>query len=1028
MERKLDCKRIPLPLILLLVSFFSGYSQKPSTVTITGMVTVSSGKPLEGASVVADKPAHVAVATDNNGRFELRVPPGTVITISYIGYQEQRITAPAGDGPANFNVILQPASAQADDVVVVGYRTQSRHKNISSVVAVTGDEISKRVATDPTSLLQGQLPGLSVQQNSAEPGNEDVQLLIRGVGTFSGAGTNPLIIVDGLPGSLSALNANDIESVTVLKDAASSAIYGSRGANGVIVIKTKKGKGGGLALSYDYNVGLSNATRLPKLITNSATYMTLLNEATANSGQAPVYTQQEIDLYQNATDRVKYPNHNWLNDMFSTAVVQNHYLNLSGGKEGTTYSLGIGYADQPGTMLGFDYKKYTVSLGLNSRVNKRVMFGANLQLRYGNRIYPEDNSTDLYIAALSQSPLYPAQTAGGLWIYKAYPTEMGNKNPVLTAREAQTRNPDYYAQGNLSLDVDITKDLKWENRAGMFYDYDKSSTFIPTVPMYYYSDLSSAGDFNPGTGLGFSEGNNDEVHTTIYSQLNYQKHFGDNSLNVLGGAQEEADDYSYINASRTGYPTNLLTELNAGSANGQTNSGSSAAWAIRSFYGNANYDYDDKYLLGSSVRYDGTSRLPTESRWGLFYSFSGGWRMSREAFLKDVSWLNDLKLRGSWGKLGNQNIGTYPYQPILSQTSYAFAGNVNTGFVPNTLVDPNLTWETTRSFDLGLDMSVLNNRLSFSADWFDKYTYNILRSSQVPAWLGLNAPTVNNGAVSNKGFEFQVKYQDRLSKDITYYVVGNFSRYKNKLVSFGKDEITGPDGQTIMRNGAPINSFYLYVADGIFQSQDEINRSPDQSSLGGTPTPGDIKYKDVNHDGVVNSDDRVVEPGQYPSFQYSLSFGGSFKRFDLNVQLYGSEGNKLYLYKWGTDPFAQGAPPTTDWLNRWTPTHPSATMPKIYLGFYGYPKITNYQSTFHLYDASYLRVKNVQLAYHLPTFVNGIKSLRVYFSVDNLALFTPLKQGTDPERLNLSNKPDAWYGFANYPQNRTFTFGATVEF
>ncbi|OQP38901.1 hypothetical protein A4H97_19555 [Niastella yeongjuensis] len=1013
-------------LFIFLFAATGSFAQDPPAVTLSGTVT-ASGKPLEGASVVTSTHKSTAVSTDKNGKFVLHVPTGTVITISYIGYQSQQIVAP--DADQTINVAMQATAVQNEDVVVVGYRTQSKHKNISSVVTVSGDDLTKRVATDPAALLQGQLPGLSVTQNSAEPGNENLQLLIRGVGTFSGAGTNPLVIVDGIPGSLSAINANDIESVSVLKDAASAAIYGSRGANGVIVIKTKKGKGGGFSLSYNYNVGISNPTRLPKLVTNSATYMELLNEAAANSGQAAVYTQQQIDLYKNATDRQKYPNHNWLDDMFSTAVVQNHYLNLSGGKEGTTYSVGLGYTSQPGTMLGFDYKKYTLSMGLNSRVNKRVTLGANMQFRYGNRTYPFNNSTDLYIATLSQSPLYPARTQDGLWIYKAYSTEMGNKNPVLTATMAQTKNPDYYGQGNLSLDVDITKDLKWENRAGVFFDYNKSSTFVPTVPVYYFNDLSPAGNYNPGSTLGYSQGSNDEIHTTLYSQLNYQKHLGEHSISLLAGAQEEVDNYTYQNAARTGYPTNYLTELNAGSANGQTNSGSSSIWAIQSFYGNANYDFADKYLFGASVRYDGTSRLPKNNRWGLFYSFSGGWRVSKEAFLSDVSWLNDLKLRGSWGILGNQNIGNYPYQPILSQNNYAFAGNVNTGFVPNTLVDPALTWETTRSLDLGFDMSVLNNRLSFSADYFNKYTYDILRGSQVPQWLGLNAPTINDGAVSNKGFEFQVKYQDKINKDISYFAMANFSQYRNKLVSFGKDVITGPDNQLIMRNGEPINSFYLYQMDGIFQSQDEINKSPDQSSLGGAPTPGDIKYKDVTGDNIVNADDRKVVAGQYPNFQYSFTFGGSYKRFDISVQLYGSQGNKVYLYKWGTDPFAQGAPPTTDWLDRWTPTNPSTTMPKLYLGFYGYPKITNYQSTFHLYDASFMRIKNVQVSYHLPIqFISGVKSLRLYATVDNLAVFTPLKQGADPERLNLSYKPDAWYGFANYPQNRTFTFGAAVEF
>ena len=999
----------------------------PVSIEVRGIViSDSTGQPLVGASVKL-KGTSIGTYTDANGNFVLQVPDeGSVLIISSIGYDPREIKVTK---VGTIRVSLKVVAVKLTDIVVVGYTTQEKRKLTSAVVTVSGEEITKRVATDPTSLLQGQLPGLSVVQNSAEPGNEEIQLRIRGLGTFSTAGTNPLIIVDGLPGNLSVINPNDIESVTVLKDAASAAIYGSRGANGVIVIKTKKGKSGVFSLAYNYNVGLATPNRLPHLVTNSAEYMALSNEAETNSGNATLYTQAQIDLYQNATNRVLYPNHDWLKDMFKTVTVQNHYLSLSGGKEGTSYTLGFGYTDQPGTMLGFTYKKYTMDLGLSSRIGKRETVGTNLQFRYGNRVAAEDGSTDLYIAALAQSPLYPARTASGLWIYKAYSNELGNKNPVLTATEARTYNPDYYGQGNVSLDVDIFKGLRWENRAGLSFDVDKSKTFIPTVPMYFYSDLSSAGDYNPGTSLGLNVGENDEIHTTVYSQLNYKRTFGIHNLSVLGGAEEEVDNYSQLNAFRTGFPTNDLSELDAGSANGQTNEGTSSEWAIKSYYGNLNYDFDDKYLLGSSIRYDGTSRLPADTRWGLFYSFSGGWRISREAFLKDVSWLNDLKIRGSWGELGNQNIGTYPYQSILSQNSYAFAGNVSTGFTANTLVDPSLTWETTRVTDLGIDMTVYNNRLTFSADLFDKYTFNILRSSQVPLWLGLNPPTVNNGAVRNKGFEFSLKYQDHVGKNFNYYGVANFQLYRNKVVSFGSPAYGGPDGQIIMENGKPINSFYLYVADGIFQTQDQINKSPDQSSLGGAPTPGDIKYKDINGDGKVDANDRTVVPGQYPNFEYSYTMGASYKGFDASVQLYGSEGIKDYLYKWGTDPFAQGAPPTTDWLNRWTPAHPSTTMPKIYMGYYGYPKITGVQSTFHLYDASFMRIKNVMVGYTIPPRVlKGIKSLRLYFTVDNAALFTPLKQGTDPERLDINNNPSAWYGFANYPQNRTYTFGASVQF
>ncbi|PWV55647.1 TonB-dependent receptor [Chitinophaga sp. S165] len=992
--------------------------------TVRGAVTDSKGAPLQGVTIQL-KGTKTGTASLADGSYSLTLPNGNgTLIFGFMGFAKQEI---AVNNRTIINVSLVEDDKKLSEVIVTGYTTQSRHTLTSAISTVKGEDLTRRVATDATSLLQGQLPGLSVVQNSAEPGNETIQLRIRGLGTFSGAGNKPLVIVDGVPGDLAILNPNDIESVNVLKDASAAAIYGSQGANGVLVVKTKKGSTGKFSLSYNYNVGFATPTRLPDLITNSATFMKLLNEAQTNSGNAPVYTDEQIALYENATDRVKYPNHNWLDDMFSTAAVQNHYLNLSGGNEQTTYSVGLGYTDQPGTMRGFEYKKYTVALGLNSKVHKRVTLGTNIQVRYGDRLFPYNNATDLYISTLAQSPLYPAQTEDGKWITKAYDRELGNKNPVL-ASTMRTRNPNYYGQGNISLDVDVLNGLKWENRAGINFRLNKEKTFRPVIPVYLYSDLSYNRNADVGTP-GLTQMQEDRTHSTVYSQLNFHRTFGRHDLTVLAGAQQEVDNYNYLSANRIGYPTNELSELDAGAASGQTNSGRSEQWIIHSFYGNVNYNYNDKYLLGMSLRYDGTSRLPANSRWGLYESFSAGWRISKEHFLADVKWLNDLKIRASWGRLGNQNIGVYPYQSTLYQSNYAFAGNIVSGFAPNMLVDPNLTWETTRMTDIGVDMAVLNNRLNFTFDWFNKYTYDILRQSQVPQALGVTAPIVNNGAVSNKGIELGLRWQDRLSSKFSYYAVANFQAYRNKLVSFGADEIGGPDGQTIMRNGSPINSFYLQTMDGIFQNEQEIDQAPDQSSLGGRPTPGDIRYKDMNGDKKVDANDRTIYGGQYPKFEYSYTMGANFGNFDASVQLYGSYGTKLYLYKWGVDPFAQGAMPTTDWLDRWTPENPSATMPKIYMGFYGYPRITNVQSTYHLYSASFMRIKNLQLGYTLPQgLIKGIRTLRVYAAVDNLALFTPLKVATDPERLDINNKPDAWYGFANYPQNRTFTVGASVQF
>ncbi len=980
-------------------------------IIVKGRITDEKGNPLMGVSIVNDKGN--GVATNENGEFSISVDENGSLTVSSIGFQSQTIDV---KGRTTLSLVLLPANSNLTDVVVVGYGSQSRRKLTSAVATVSGDELNKRVATNPAALLQGQLPGLQVVQGSGEPGAENVNFRIRGISTFSGAGVEPLIIVDGLPGSITALNPNDIESISVLKDAASAAIYGSRGANGVIVVKTKKGQSGGFSLSYNYNMGISDATAIPDLITNSAEYMELYNEARRNSGLQPQYTQEQIDLYRNATDRVKYPNHNWMNDLFTTSNTQNHYLNLSGGREGTTYSLGLGLTDQPGTMIGFDYKKYTLDFGLSSKVNKRITLGSNIQMRYGNKSNPRQGAGDQFLSSLAQSPLYPPRATDGRWIKRAYSNEQGNKNTIAIAKEGATRITDnYYIQGNLNLTVELVKGLSWETRGGANFDANKYNDFRPTVPLYYYNDMSYAGTLDVGSP-GLDVGRSDNIYTVFYSQLNYKRQFGEHHLNGFAGYQEEYNRGSNISAWRNQYTTNLLRELNAGPSNGMQNSGTSFEWALRSLYGNVNYDYQDKYFLSSSLRRDGTSRLPEDTRWGLFYSFAGAWRISAENFMSGLNWIDDLKLRASWGELGNQNIGTYPYQPTLDNRNYVFSGAIQSGYSASGLVDPNLTWETTRVFDLGLDFTGFNNKLTITADWFNKHTFDILRGSQVPLWLGLNAPTINNGAVRNKGFELAAQYRDNISKDFSFFIGGNIQRYSNTLEEYGSTEI---GGRSIRKEGKELDGYYLYIWDGIFQNQEEINKSPRQPV---TPTPGDLKFKDVDGNGVIDINDRTFVKGRYPSYQYGANLGANYKRFDLNLQWYGSAGQKIYVSQWGIEPFRQGSVPSTDWRNRWTPDNPTNSMPKLYVAD-GYAPVQNYASTYFLKDASFLRLKNLQLGYNLPDNLikkAALRSARIYFAADNLWTISNYP-GLDPERVG-----DGLY--VSYPQLRTFTFGATVQF
>ena len=979
--------------------------------TITGSVINEKGEPLAGASVVI-KGTTTGTVTKEDGTFAINANQGDVLIISIIGYNSQEVKV--GDSN-NLTISLTTISRNMDEVVVVGYGTQIKSKLTSAVATVSGQDLNKRVATNSASLLQGQLPGLQVVQGSGEPGNENISLRIRGISTFSGAGNDPLVIVDGIPGSLGILNPNDIESVSLLKDAASAAIYGSRGANGVIMIKTKKGKTGTFTMNYNYNIGIAKPTALPDVISNSAEFMELSNEAYTNSGRQPLYTQTQIDLYKNATDRVKYPNHRWLDDLFQTAYIQNHYLSMSGGKEGTNYNVSLGYSDQPGIMIGFNYKKYTMDLGLMSKVSKWITFGTNVQMRYGSKSNPPQGAGDQFLSTLAQSPLYPPQAPNGQWIKRMYSNEQGNKNTIAIANNIFAHTNDYYMQGNFSIDLNLHKNLTWENRAGMNYWNSKYNDFRPVINLYYYNDMSSAGLLDVGTP-GLSVRRDDNVYTVYYSQLNYKNKFGEkHNLSILGGFQEEVNDASYLSGFRKQFTTNILRELNAGPADGMTNNGSSSRWAIRSLYGNANYDYNDKYLFSTSMRYDGTSRLPNDTRWGIFYSFAGAWRISKESFMQNLSGINDMKIRASWGQLGNQNIGAYPYQATLSSSSYAFGGVQETGYSASTLVDPSLTWETTRVLDIGLDMTVLQNRLTVNADWYNKYTFDILRGSQVPLWLGLNAPIINNGAVRNKGFEFSTQWKDRISNNISYFIGFNMQRYKNSLVEYGSKEI---GGNSIREEGHELDGFYMYIWDGIFQSVDEIANSPKQPI---TPTPGDLKIKDINGDNVINDKDRTYVSGKYPAYQYAANLGVTWKKIDLGVQLYGSQGQKIYVTGWGIEPFRQGSVPSADWRSRWTPTNHNNSMPKIYVAD-GYQPVQGYNSTYYLKDAAFLRIKNISVGYNFPInqINNVIKGMRIYFTADNVATFSKFP-GLDPERAGSGN-------YVTYPQVRTFTFGASIQF
>jgi TonB-linked SusC/RagA family outer membrane protein len=936
----------------------------------------------------------------------------------------------AVNGRSRIDVTMASDTELLDEVIVVGYGTQKKVNLTGAVSAVTGDEMVKRPVTNPATMLQGQMPGVRIIQGLGQPGNESVQIRVRGQGTYSSAGSDPLVLIDGVPGSLSTLNANDIESVSVLKDAASASIYGARAANGVVLVTTKSGKDGGFKVNYNANFGVHNPTKMLNIVTNSADYMELTNEAKANSGiSTGLYTQDMINSYRNATDRVKYPNFDWLGYMFNSAFVQNHSLSLNGGNKGTTYNITLGYVDQPGTMKGFTFDKYNFRTNVKSDLKDWITVGVNIAMEKGNQKNPRQSHDDAFLSTLSQAPTYMPFLPDGRYVNSAYNFESHNKNMVaIVENDVMRTTTNYDVSSQLWADIKLAKGLSWYSKMAVNLGDVSYKDWRPIVNLYDYHSGNFARTLDVG-GEGLISHNNRNYYTNFFTYLKYDFNIDQaHNFGLQAGYSQEYNNYQFLQGYRQKYVTNNLQELNAGTAAVQTANGNTTEWALNSYFGRFNYNYMEKYLFEANVRYDGTSRIAKDTRWGFFPSFSAGWRLTEEDFIKnaEINWLTNAKIRASYGLLGNQNIGgdfPYPYQDLLNFTGdYAFDNSVlSPGVAQSALANSLLKWESTSVADAGLDLQLFG-KLNITYDWYRKHTFDILRQAQVTGALGLSAPFVNSGDMLNTGHELTVQYNDRINQGALsglQYGGGFFvDVFRNKLIKFGAREI---DGYVIRENNLPYNSYYMLDAIGIFQTQEEVDNSPTQFS--GNFGPGDIKYRDVNGDNVIDNDDRVTVPGRFPKFEYSFNGNASWKGFDLSFLFQGVEGRRIYTDGWGLEPFIQGAAPTLDFVNnRWTGPGTSNFYPKIYYGWDG-TNPNRRASTWYLQDASFLRLKNLTVGYIIPANITSkvsIDRIRLYFSGDNLLTFTKYK-GLDPERAGDGR-------FVQYPQNKIVSFGVNVEF
>jgi TonB-linked SusC/RagA family outer membrane protein len=989
---------------------------------VSGTVTDAAGEPVIGANIVEKGVTANGTITDSNGNFTLSVKSGATLTVSYIGYVTQDV---AVGNRSELRITLAEDSETLDEVVVVGYGTQKKINLTGSVASVGSTELTKRPVSNVQNMLQGKVSGMQINQAGGRPGSETGTVRIRGLGTFSGAGSDPLVLVDGVQGNLTALDPNDVESVSVLKDAASAAIYGARAANGVILVTTRRGKSGDVSVEYHATLEAQKATRLPELLTNSADYMQYWNDANERAGSLKYFTQEEIDAYRNhPNDPVNYPNFDWIDYLLKTAFTHNHHLSINGGNEKTTFNLSLGYLDQGGIVEYYTYKRYNMRLSVDSKLNDWLTVGGNMQaLRSDvtNDVQGGINENYIFMHIFGPGPNYtptmtlPDGSTGYVARYGPAISEWTVRNPVALYAAGSNLNTNYRIEPQVYANVRLVEGLNWYTKGAVNFETLSRKNHEHPVDCYYFKDGTWAHD-NAVSNLGVRDFMNNTFFTTLFSTLDYRKTFnGEHSLNILAGYNQESNYYRELSGSRMYFPTDDLKELNAGSSLNQATGGTANEWAIQSLFGRINYDFRGKYLMEANARYDGTSRIAPDTRWGFFPSLSAGWRLSEEAFLKDTEWMDNLKLRASWGKLGNQNVGTYPYQDVLSSSSYPF-GTLESGVQLTRLVDKTLKWETTTVTDFGADFSLKNGLFSLTVDWYRKFTDGILYGIPIPASVGLSAPTVNGGQMQNTGWDFELGHQHKIDQ-VQYNVAFNISTYKNEVIKI----ISPSYGRTTVQEGLPYGSYYMIEWDGIFQNQAEIDNAPTHPFA---PKPGDLKYRDANKDGKINADDRVVVDGAFPKFFYGGSLNVFWNNFDFSLFIQGISGIKNYIDTGtpGYMPFRQGSPPPMELVkNQWTGEGSTNKYPAMYRS--NYQAVTGTESTFWLHEASYLRLKNLRIGYNVPSATArkiGLKGLQVYLSGDNLFTVSSFP-GMDPERASLTS------GYSSYPQLTTYALGIKVK-
>ena len=1018
-----------------------------STKTIRGTIVDTGGLPVIGASISV-KGTTQGTISDMNGTFTLDVSENAVLEISYIGYLSQTIKVGAS---TNLNIVLKEDTQALDEVVVVGYGVQKKSVMTAAISRVTSDDLEKLTPTRVEDVLRGKVSGISITQNSGQPGTAS-RVRIRGTGTINNS--DPLYIVDGVPleSGIDYLNPLDIQSVEVLKDAASAAIYGSRAANGVILVTTKNGSKGKAVVNYDFSIGWQNPWRKLSVL-NATEYETIMNEAYVNAGMDPIYDNPSAAGVGT----------NWQDEIYNeNAPIMNHQASISGGGEKGTYFLSFGYLDQEGIVQRSDYKRYTFRFNntyqifenKNNKFFRGLKVGANLgYTRIMNKGISEN---DNFSGPLSSAVMTPPNksvylenpTAEEIAYYdQYYPgyvtdpdgriyTVIENQEIVNPKAMLETWHRDNDADkfiGTIWGELEFFKDLTFRTSLSTDMAFWGYRNWYPVAYLSYMQKTEESRveqAMNRGVKLLWEN--------TVNYKFNIEKH----NFNVLLGTSMERYDSKYL----TGTAQNLRAEgdhtawvsfTNSATPGDQHTSGGASEHRMASVFGRVNYNFNERYMLEVTLRRDGSSNFGTNNRFAYFPSVSAGWTLTNEPFMENKpGWFDFLKIRGSWGQNGNENIDAFGYTTtMVGSNNYTFGagsnGVIHSGTRPSSMANPDLKWETSEQLDFGFDSRFFNSALSFSFDWFKKDTKDMLLTRPIPTYVGSGSPLANVGTLTNQGIEFEVGYKLNVDK-VNLSFLANASYVKNEVKNIGNqtgyiDRESLPTYGTITRdqNGYPIGYFFGYQALGIFQNQEEIDNyiSPTTGKpIQPDAKPGDVKFADLNGDGVISDDneDRTMIGKPNPDWTVGFTFTADWNGFDLSAFFQGSFGADVFdaLRRFELADVNY----TSDVMNRWHGEGTSYDMPRIVLG--DTPK--NFRpSTLLVHDASFVRLRNLQVGYTLPASLTRkahIQRLRFYASFDNLLTITGYK-GMDPE---IGSTMGIDKGV--YPQARAYTVGLNLSF